>query len=155
MSPIGLESRWLSVAGRTAHTGCTSLAPGRQRVCNTLALCCPHSALGCDSSSIFLPRFLLQNPDSLCSWLGLDARSLRWKIESFPPAFSNLSSRLLIPGDRAQTLGSCVCLRFPPSTLYRQSPPPTQPPQHQSPPAQAFRTSCQGEAQLTLSATPG
>ena len=154
MSPIGLESRWLSVAGRTAHTGCTSLAPGRQRVCNTLALCCPHSALGCDSSSIFLPRFLLRNPDSLCLWPGLDARSLSWKIESFPPAFSNLSSRLLIPGDRAQTLGSCVCLRFPPSTLYRQSPPPTQPPQHQSPPSQAFRTSCQREAQLTLSATP-
>ena len=59
------------MAGSTAHVRGISLGPGGwQGVWDRPALLCPRSALGRDSSSIFLPQFLFWNPSSPCYWVG-------------------------------------------------------------------------------------
>lgn len=113
---------------------------------------CPRSALGCDSSSIFLPQFLFWNPNSPCYWPGLDAGSLSRKTETFPAEFSNLSNRPRPQGKLlTQASGPCAPLGFhTPSPCSSRSPPPTY-----LPSTCPLHPICQGEAPLTIPGTHG
>lgn len=116
---------WLPVAGKTANMGCTSLLQGRGREeeWDLWVLLCPHSPWGQDSSSIFLPQFLFQNPNSTSYWPRLVAGSLK-RIDTYPPGFSSISSRPQAPRGGAETVGSCACLWFPLTSPHSPHPPP-------------------------------